>query len=354
MIRFHLVSLPHTNTTEAFSSCAFTEKVRKFAAMMKGLGHEVILYAGEFNEAPCDEHVVCISEAERRQAMGTKHYCEASWDPSLPHWVTFNTNTIAGIKARARPRDFICLIGGTSQKCIADAFPGMITVEFGVGHGGSFSQFRVFESYAWMHTVYGAEGRNPSATDGRWFDAVIPGYFEPEKFPFSAEKSDYYCFVGRLIERKGYQIAVDACRAKGAKLLIAGQGTPPDYGEYLGVIGPEERGKLMANAIASFAPTVYIEPFGNVVPEAMSCGTPVITTDWGAFTETNIHGETGFRCRSLNEFIEAMDACKTLDPYKIRDHALSHYSVDVIAHKYDAYFKRLSTLWGDGWYQTFR
>ena len=52
MIRFHLVSLPHTNTTEAFSSCAFTEKVRKFAAMMKGLGHEVILYAGEFNEAP--------------------------------------------------------------------------------------------------------------------------------------------------------------------------------------------------------------------------------------------------------------------------------------------------------------
>ena len=32
----------------------------------------------------CDEHVVCISEAERRQAMGTKHYCEASWDPFLP------------------------------------------------------------------------------------------------------------------------------------------------------------------------------------------------------------------------------------------------------------------------------
>lgn len=349
-MRFHVVSLPHTQTTDAFSACAFTEKVRKFCIMMKNLGHTVYLYAGELNSAPCDEHIVCIDRELQLRAMAGKHYCEADWNPQLPHWVTFNQAAIEGIRKRAEQRDFICLIGGTSQKFIADAFPHMMSVEFGIGHAGSFAKYRVFETYAWMHTTYGAEGRNPAAIDGRWFDAVIPGYFEAERFPFSAEKSDYYCFVGRLTERKGYQIAVDACRATGKRLLIAGQGKPPEYGEYLGVVGPEERGKLMANAIASFAPTIYIEPFGNVAPEAMSCGTPVLTTDWGAFTETVIDGVTGFRCRTLGEFIDAMETAKFLDPYVIRDHAISRYSLEAVAPQYDRYFRRLEKLWDKGWY----
>lgn len=106
----------------------------------------------------------------------------------------------------------------------------------------------------------------------------------------------------------------------------------------------------MAGAIASFAPTIYVEPFGNVVPEAMFCGTPVITTDWGAFTETVIDGKTGFRCRTFGEFVEAMDKAKDLDPRAIRAHAVENYSLDAIAPKYDRYFNRLSSLWGDGWY----
>lgn len=350
-MRFHVVALPHTQTTDAFSACAFTEKVRNFCAMMKRIGHTVYLYAGEHNDAPCDEHIVCLTEAERAAASKAwRHYCEADWNSALPHWVKFNTAAIAGIASRAGQTDFICLIGGTSQRAIADAFPHMIAVELGIGHGGSFAKYRVFESYAWMHTVYGSESRSQAETDGRWYDAVIPGFFDPEKFPYSEKKEDYYCFVGRLIDRKGYRIAVDACKAKGARLLIAGHGDPPEYGEYLGVIGPEQRGRLMAGAIASFAPTIYVEPFGNVVPEAMFCGTPVITTDWGAFTETVIDGKTGFRCRTFGEFIDAMDKAKGLDPRAIRKHAVENYSLDAVAAKYDKYFNRLSSLWGDGWY----
>ena len=41
--RLHVVSLPHTQTTLEFSSCAYTEKVRKFCRMMVEQGNEVLL-----------------------------------------------------------------------------------------------------------------------------------------------------------------------------------------------------------------------------------------------------------------------------------------------------------------------
>lgn len=352
-MRFHIVSLPHTQVTRGFSACAFTEKVRKFCLMMKNLGHEVFLYAGEETEAPCDELIPCISEQERQAVVGDRHYVHASFDYSLPHWRKFNATAASEIRKRAQPQDFVCLIGGLAHKQIADALPNMMCVEFGIGYGGTFARYRVFESYAWMHTVYGAQGGpNPNAAKGdHWFDAVIPGYFEVEQFPFSSEKDDYYFFIGRLGAGKGEQIAADVCRELGKTLVVAGQGTPPTGVEYVGVIGPEERGRLMSRAAASFAPTVYIEPFGNVVPEAQACGTPTITSDWGAFTETNINGLTGYRCRHFAEFLEAAEKVKSLDPHLIRKHAVDNYSLDVIGPKYDAYFRRLATLWAGGWYE---
>ena len=349
-MRFHVCSLPHTNTTQAFGACAYTNKVRLFCRMMKDRGHTVYLYAGEENEAPCDEVISCISEKERALAVGQGHYCHAPFDVNLPHWRHFNHRASIAIKRRAQPKDFICLIAGACQKPISDALPQMMAVEFGVGYSGTFANYRVFESYAWMHAVYAMQQGNAHDADGHWFDDVIPGYLDRSQFPFREKKQDYYCFVGRLTERKGFRIAADVCQAANARLLIAGQGFPPSYGEYLGVVGPQERGELMANATACFVPTIYLEPFGNVAVEAMACGTPVITTDWGAFTETVIQGKTGYRCRSFAQFLDAMEDVKGLDPHVIRDHALNNYSLEAIAPRYEAYFQRLGTLWGEGWY----
>lgn len=255
-MRFHVVALPHTNTTEDFTACAYTEKIRKFCIMMKNLGHTVYLYAGEYNEAPCDEHIMCITEEQRLKAVGNNHYSAASFDWNLPHWVTFNTNAINEIGKRLEHKDFICLIAGHASKPIADAFPNELSVEFGIGYGGWFAKYKVFESYAWMHACYGSKVNNPHDLDGKFYDTVIPSYIDIKDFPFQEVPDDYYLYIGRLIDRKGYQIAVDVCRALGKRLLIAGQGTPPPYGEYLGVVGTEQRAKIMGGAIATFAPTI--------------------------------------------------------------------------------------------------
>lgn len=356
-MRFHVVSLPHTNTTEGFSSCAYTEKVRNFCRMMTDRGHEVFLYAGEANSTPCTEHVACTTEEERLEFLGGKHYTAASFDYTLRHWIRFNQRAADQIRSRALKKDFLCLIGGLAHKQVADSLPSMLCVEFGVGYGGYFSKFRVFESYAWMHTCYGARSMNdPHGVDGEYFDAVIPGYLDPDEFELKlgSQKEDYFLYVGRLIDRKGWRVAVDVCERLGKQLVVAGPGTPPPLSrrvEYLGPVEADVRNRLMANARALFVPTQYVEPFGNVAIEAMVSGTPVISTDWGAMTETVVHGVTGYRCRTLSEFVKAAQIVGDLDSLDCHDHVVSNYSLPVIAEEYERHFRRLTKLWGEGWYQ---
>jgi glycosyltransferase involved in cell wall biosynthesis len=348
-VRFHLVAMPHTQVTRAFAVDAFTEKVRRFSTMMHDLGHEVFLYAGEESEARSTEHIVCISEEERLIAVGDSHYINASYDPQSIHWRTFNENAIQAIRDRIEPRDFICLTSGLAHKAIYDAFPNHIAVEYAVGYPGSFAKHRVFESYSWMHSIYSGY-QNPGDVNGEFFDDVIPGFLEVDMFPFREHPSDYFLYIGRVTERKGVRIASEVCERLGKRLIIAGPGNPPPYGEYVGSVDTSERAELMGGAIAVFAPTLYIEPFGYVVIESQMCGTPTITTDWGAFVETNVIGKTGYRCRSFKEFLEAASTVATLDRRSIREHALANYSIDAIGPRYEEYFSRLGTLWDKGWY----
>jgi glycosyltransferase involved in cell wall biosynthesis len=115
-------------------------------------------------------------------------------------------------------------------------------------------------------------------------------------------------------------------------------------------VGPERRGELMAGAQAVWVPTIYCEPFGNVAVEAQLCGTPVITTDWGAMTETVEDGVTGFRCRTLGEFLDAARNVHRLSPAYIRGRAEALYSTQAVARRYQRHFERLYSLWSDGWY----
>lgn len=351
-MRFHLVSLPFTQTTEDFPACAFTMKVRKFAKMMHNAGHTVFLYSGQHNTTPCYEHIECLSEEERSEAV-TGHYTMASFDSSLPHWVKFNVKAIEEIRKRMEPKDFICIIGGTAQKIIADSIPELMTVEFGIGYPGTFSNYRVFESYAWMHSVYGTSTTNAATLDGRFFDDVINGYLDEDEFDLGDGKGDengeFYLFIGRLIDRKGFQIAADVCEHLGERLIIAGVGEPPTYGEYVGPVGIE-RVELFKKAKAIFAPTKYIEPYGTIIPEAMMTGTPAITTDFGAFTETVVNGFNGYRCHTLGEFVEAAKLAPNLNRKKIREAAVERFGLKNSALKYERYFNRLMKLWGDGWY----
>lgn len=334
----HVVSLPHTEVKREYSSCAYTQKVRNFMRMFP----DAILYS------PGDTDLEGINHVQIGEPYQHKgHYTTAPFDPKLRHWQRFNRRTIVEIDDRYNPGDFVCVIGGTAHEEIGKAFTP--TVEFGVGYAGTFSQYRVFESYAWMHMIY-AQHRSAYEVDGGWYDTVIPGYLDINEFPYQAEPEDYYLYVGRVIDRKGWQIAADVCKHLSKRLIIAGpaaDGMPAGGSyEYVGAVGPDERNKLMSGAIALFAPSHYIEPFGNVAIEAMACGTPVISSDWGAFPETNVHG---FRCRTFAQFVDAAVRAPDLHRFSQRAHVKLHYDLPVIQKRYADYFDSLRVSARD-WY----
>jgi len=273
------------------------------------------------------------------------------WDNSLDYWVLSNGRACEEIKKRKNKENFICISMGVAQLQIVNYFNDMLCVEYGVGYEGVCSKFVIFESYAWMHSVYTAMYGSPFKCDGRFYDEVIPNYYDTNEFPFSEKKDNYYLYIGRLIQRKGIDIAVQACKYTNSKLIVAGnQGDIPEGPniEYVGLVGVEERGRLMSRAQAVFVPTIYVEPFGGVSVEALLCGTPVICTDWGAFPENIKDGVDGFRIRTLGEAIWAMQECKTLDYERIRRRAQNRFSVDVIKYRYQDYFDRLRGLWTPG------
>jgi glycosyltransferase involved in cell wall biosynthesis len=321
---------------------------------MSSLGHEVIVYASEDNEAACTEFVTVISKAKQREFFGDydhkKNFFNLTWNPKDKHWKYMNTRAIKAIQQRIQPQDFICLIGGVCQREIADEFPRNMSVEYGIGYTGTFSKYRVFESYAHMHYVHGDQRDD----NGNFYDTVIPNYYEPSEFPFSRKRGDYFLYMGRLIDRKGYHIAQEVCARLGKKLILAGQGECSGYGEHVGVVDAKRRGELMSRALATFVPTTYMEPFGGVHAESLLCGTPVITTNFGVFTETVQNGVNGWRCDVFRDFVQAAQDVQQWHEatrLAIREDAQQRFGLAYVKQQYQAYFQRLLDLWDRGWYQ---
>jgi glycosyltransferase involved in cell wall biosynthesis len=348
-MRLHIPSLPHTCTTAEYSWCAYTQKVKKFCDMMMDQGHEVYLYAGVENEARCTEYLAVTDEK----------YLDGfipEFNPDNRIFKRFNDKSIMLIKDRIEQHDIICLIGGRAQLPIKEAFPNHIVCEFGIGYSGIIPDtHHVFESFAWMHSVYGSQINDAHDLNGRFYDTVIPNYFDKCEFPskYMSNDRNYLLYVGRLIERKGLQIVLEVAERTGLPLHIAGSGNYPlpNWVEYHGVVGPQERSKLMGGAIALLAPTLYIEPFGGVTIESLFMGTPAITTNWGAFAE-NISPK--WRCNSIASFCNAVAEAQQLTSLHrtiFRTETIQRFSLAAIGPEYDKYFRHLQTLFGQGFYE---
>ena len=361
-MRFHCLGVPHTVTNHDYVGCAFTQKVLKFCKMMKAPGHYIIHYGHEDSKVDCDEHVTVVTNKDLEIAYSNYDWRKNFYKYELNDhaYKTFYNNAIEEVGKRKQKFDFILPFWGQGVKAICDAHQDMICVEPGIGYpGGTWARWRVYESYALLHSDMGMKGVSNCKND--WYHVVIPNYFDPDDFEYSEEKEDYALFLGRICSGKGIEIVLQVTKAIGIKLKVAGQGDLtqycengiiPDNVEYIGYADLETRKKLMSKAKFGIISSMYTEPFGGVQVEFLLSGTPTITTDWGAFVENNVHGVTGYRCRTFEQFCWAAKNIDTIKPIDCRNYAMNNFTLEKVGGMYEEYFNMVMNVYkGNGWYE---
>jgi glycosyltransferase involved in cell wall biosynthesis len=354
MSTFHIPAVPHVVANAKYSSCAYTFKAIRLSKMLKDKGHEVFFYGCEGAEVEATEFIPLVTNEYRRLFYTDNDNTENQYrfDINDLYHTKYFDRCAAEIKMRLGDKDFLLLPWGWGHKPIYDRLGEVvIPVESGVGYPDCcLKENRVFESNAWRCWVYGKEG----LSNGNYTDTVIPNYYPPADFRYQEKKEDWFLYLGRIVQRKGVEQAVEMTRQIGAKLVIAGQGTVntpegidlhADHVEFVGYATPEIRKDLMARAKAVICYTHYIGPFEGVSIEAAFSGTPTITSDWGCYPENILQGVTGYRCSTMAELVWAGENIKDIKPKACYDWAVNNFTMDIAAESYDYYFNRLKDIY---------
>lgn len=378
MIRLHLPAIPHTVTNDLFSHCAFTGKVLRFAPMMRSRGFEVYHYGVEGSTPDATKDIQLFTKNEwdiyrflsykklHPELSGgqiteflndPKHFIGDLANYSTPLYEEFNVRLKSALKLhyRGTGTDIVCLpFGYAHQGAIGDL--DVVAVETGIGYSDSYKSYRIFESYAWLHRSL---QKYEVSHNHYWF--VVPNYYNILEWPLNLKPKRKIGFFGRISYTKGLNIVVAvAQKFLDVEFVLCGQGDAAPYVSqssnivYKPPIHGEDRGEFLNELSALIAPSYYLEPFCGVNVEAQLCGTPVITNDFGAFTETIEPFKTGLLCHTLADFCKGIQMALDgeFDRQYIRNRATKLYDMYNVAKQYEYTFKTILDVsnGNSGWY----
>jgi glycosyltransferase involved in cell wall biosynthesis len=135
--------------------------------------------------------------------------------------------------------------------------------------------------------------------------AIKPNFVDPDPGVGNG-RGNFAVYVGRLSAEKGVHTMLAAWAELGQILPLKVVGDGPLRGavmamansikgvQFLGARTKDEVLQMMGEAALVIVPSEWYEPFGRVVIEAYSKGTPVVAATSGGLTELVSEGQTGF------------------------------------------------------------
>jgi glycosyltransferase involved in cell wall biosynthesis len=199
---------------------------------------------------------------------------------------------------------------------------------------------------------------------------VVYNGVDTNLYKFSSKKEDYLLWVGRLgkgkdksgkfFDTKGVRWAIELAEKTNSYLKMVGNVEDIEFFnrdvkphltakiQWACPISKEqplpkaEIVKLMQKAKAYLMPINWYEPFGLVMAEAMSCGTPVIGFNRGSVKELIKTGKTGFVVNpedGINGLAQALSKISTIKPEDCRKHVENNFSLNAMVNNYEKLYQ---------------
>ena len=220
----------------------------------------------------------------------------------------------------------------------------------------------IWAAYPWFHHAVSAASAATFPIRG----AMPPIHhgIDVASFAFGPRPAaGYLLFLGRFNEAKGAERAIEAARRSGRRLILAGKIDAADAGHvrdaiqplldgdrirYVGEVDGTAKRDLLSGADALLFPIEWDEPFGLVMVEALSSGTPVIGFRRASVPEVVEDGRTGFVVDDLDGMVAAIGNIGDIDRQACRSSAERRFTVARMVDDVEAMYRSVLDRGGPG------
>jgi len=197
--------------------------------------------------------------------------------------------------------------------------------------------------------------RLPMPCNVNWL-ATIPHGLPLAHINFHPGPGDYLAFLGRIAPEKRPDRAIEIAKRAGIPLKIAAKVDDVDSRyfedkikpllkgsavEFIGEITDDQKGDFLGNALALLFPIDWPEPFGLVMIEALSAGTPVIAWQNGSVPEVITEGVSGVIVDSIDAAVAAIEGISSLNRESVRGEFERRFTSTRMAHEYESVYRSL-------------
>lgn len=188
-----------------------------------------------------------------------------------------------------------------------------------------------------------------------WLATVYHG-IPADLHVFEPDPGDYFVFIGRISPEKRVDRAIDIAVRCDRPIYIAAKLNKSEEAyfkecvkpllrhplvTYVGEVGGKEKRELLEHARALLFPIDWPEPFGLVMIEAFSCGTPVIAYGHGSVPEIVEDGVTGFIVSNQEEALRAAMRIDSINRQDCRAAFERRFTTPNMADNYLEAYRRL-------------
>jgi len=232
------------------------------------------------------------------------------------------------------------------------------------------NSFPKYTDLNWISMSYAQRQTMPEDTN--WVANIYHGLSQREYTHAEQPANDYIAFLGRIVQPKGLHLAIKAVKhynktaSQPLKLKIAGKHyadvsnddywqtyIEPEIGgpvEYVGFIKDmHKKNAFLANAKALMVPSLFDEPFGMVLIEALASGTPLIGLDAGAIPEIITEKNGVLVHKSDNDSLtiqglaESIDSIDRISRKECREDFEKRFTIERMCREHAAAYYKLAT-----------